>query len=84
MPCTRGFTRKEYIIEMDQELAKGQAVFNGQYTCMGIHTHTHTHTHARTHAGQYTCMGIHTHTQTHTHTHTRTPTERDLERGQLK
>ncbi|XP_035509848.1 cadherin-2-like [Morone saxatilis] len=28
LPCTRGFTQKEYIIEMDQELAKGHAVFN--------------------------------------------------------
>uniref|UniRef100_A0A3B4YUC1 Cadherin-2-like n=1 Tax=Stegastes partitus TaxID=144197 RepID=A0A3B4YUC1_9TELE len=28
LPCTRGFTQEEYIIEMDQELAKGQAVFN--------------------------------------------------------
>ena len=36
-PCMRGFTQKEYIIEVDQELAKGQAVFNGQYT----HTHAH-------------------------------------------
>ncbi|XP_028260158.1 cadherin-2-like [Parambassis ranga] len=27
-PCTRGFTQEEYIIEMDQELTKGQAVFN--------------------------------------------------------
>lgn len=38
LPCTRGFTQKEYIIEMDQELAKGQAVFNGQ------HTHPHSQT----------------------------------------
>ncbi|XP_023155048.2 cadherin-2-like [Amphiprion ocellaris] len=28
LPCTRGFTQEEYIIAMDQELAKGQAVFN--------------------------------------------------------
>ncbi|KAI3368254.1 hypothetical protein L3Q82_007820 [Scortum barcoo] len=30
LPCTRGFTQKEYIIEMDQELAEGQAVFNDE------------------------------------------------------
>ncbi|XP_030289249.1 cadherin-2-like [Sparus aurata] len=36
LPCTRGFTRKEYIIEMDQELAKGQAVFNVSFMdCSG-------------------------------------------------
>lgn len=38
LPCTRGFTQKEYITEMDRELAEGQAVFNGQCA----HTHTHT------------------------------------------
>ncbi|KAM8746123.1 cadherin-2-like isoform 2-T2 [Acanthopagrus schlegelii] len=36
LPCTRGFTQKEYIIEMDQELAKGQAVFNVSFMdCSG-------------------------------------------------
>lgn len=30
--CLRGFTREEDIVEVDQELAKGQAVFNGQST----------------------------------------------------
>lgn len=34
-PCTRGFTQKEYIIEMDQELAKGQAVFNASFSDCG-------------------------------------------------
>lgn len=34
-PCTRGFTQEEYIIEMDQELAKGQAVFNVSFTDCG-------------------------------------------------
>ncbi|XP_029989107.1 cadherin-2-like [Sphaeramia orbicularis] len=33
--CTRGFTQEEYIIEMDQELAKGQAVFNVSFTDCG-------------------------------------------------
>ncbi|XP_068174816.1 cadherin-2-like [Antennarius striatus] len=28
LPCTRGFTQMEHTIEMDRELAKGQAVFN--------------------------------------------------------
>ncbi|XP_041790731.1 cadherin-2-like [Chelmon rostratus] len=35
LPCTRGFTQKEYIIEMDQELAKGQAVFNVSFMDCG-------------------------------------------------
>ncbi|XP_042272323.1 cadherin-2-like isoform X2 [Thunnus maccoyii] len=30
----RGFTQEEYIIEMDQELAEGQAVFNSQLSFM--------------------------------------------------
>ncbi|KAM8890327.1 cadherin-2-like [Synchiropus picturatus] len=28
LPCVRGFTQEEYFIQVDQELAKGQAVFN--------------------------------------------------------
>lgn len=36
LPCERGFTQTEHIIRARQELAKGQAVFNGK------HTHTHT------------------------------------------
>ncbi|XP_041647141.1 cadherin-2-like isoform X2 [Cheilinus undulatus] len=35
LPCMRGFTQKEYIIEMDQELAKGQAVFNVSFVDCG-------------------------------------------------
>ncbi|KAM9357994.1 cadherin-2-like [Symphorus nematophorus] len=35
LPCMRGFTQKEYIIEVDQELAKGQAVFNVSFTDCG-------------------------------------------------
>ncbi|CAJ1064697.1 cadherin-2-like [Xyrichtys novacula] len=35
LPCMRGFTQKEYIIEMDQELAKGQAVFNVSFMDCG-------------------------------------------------
>ncbi|XP_041862123.1 cadherin-2-like [Melanotaenia boesemani] len=35
LPCTRGFTQEEYIIEMDQELAKGQAVFNVTFVDCG-------------------------------------------------
>lgn len=36
LPCTRGFTQKEYMIEMDQELEKGQAVFNVSFMdCAG-------------------------------------------------
>ncbi|XP_074523773.1 cadherin-2-like [Halichoeres trimaculatus] len=35
LPCVRGFTQKEYIIEMDQELAKGQAVFNVSFVDCG-------------------------------------------------
>ncbi|XP_039984138.1 cadherin-2-like isoform X2 [Xiphias gladius] len=31
----RGFTKEKYIIEMDQELAKGQAVFNMSFTDCG-------------------------------------------------
>ncbi|XP_067454081.1 cadherin-2-like [Thunnus thynnus] len=34
LPCMRGFTQEEYIIEMDQELAEGQAVFNSQLSFM--------------------------------------------------
>ncbi|XP_044055092.1 cadherin-2-like isoform X2 [Siniperca chuatsi] len=35
LPCTRGFTQKEYIIEMDQELAEGQVVFNVSFMDCG-------------------------------------------------
>ncbi|XP_070816702.1 cadherin-2-like [Chaetodon trifascialis] len=35
LPCTRGFTQKEYIIEVDQELAKGQAIFNVSFMDCG-------------------------------------------------
>ncbi|KAM7012966.1 cadherin-2-like isoform 1-T1 [Tautogolabrus adspersus] len=35
LPCMRGFSQKEYIIEMDQELAKGQAVFNVSFVDCG-------------------------------------------------
>ncbi|TKS74180.1 Cadherin-2 Neural cadherin [Collichthys lucidus] len=35
LPCTRGFTEKEYIIEMEQELAKGQAIFNVSFMDCG-------------------------------------------------
>ncbi|XP_070764586.1 cadherin-2-like [Enoplosus armatus] len=35
LPCTRGFTQKEYIIEVDQELAEGQAVFNVSFMDCG-------------------------------------------------
>lgn len=35
LPCTRGFSQEEYIIEMDQELAKGQAVFNVSFMNCG-------------------------------------------------
>ncbi|KAM7388838.1 hypothetical protein PAMP_024985 [Pampus punctatissimus] len=31
LPCMRGFTQKEYILKMDKELAKGQAIFNEGY-----------------------------------------------------
>ncbi|XP_020502015.1 cadherin-2 [Labrus bergylta] len=34
-PCMRGFSQKEYIIETDQELAKGQAVFNVSFVDCG-------------------------------------------------
>ncbi|KAM9849263.1 cadherin-2-like [Aulostomus maculatus] len=34
-PCMRGFTKEDYIIEMDQELAKGQAFFNVSFTECG-------------------------------------------------
>lgn len=30
--CERGFTREEYIIQMEQGLERGQALCNGQYT----------------------------------------------------
>ncbi|XP_040896662.1 cadherin-2-like [Toxotes jaculatrix] len=33
--CTRGFTQEEYIMEMDQELAKGHAVFNMSFMDCG-------------------------------------------------
>ncbi|XP_058494075.1 cadherin-2-like isoform X1 [Solea solea] len=33
--CTRGFTQEEYIIQMDQELEKGQAVFNVSFMDCG-------------------------------------------------
>ncbi|XP_030582622.1 cadherin-2-like [Archocentrus centrarchus] len=35
LPCTRGFTQEEYIIKMDPELAKGQAVFNVSFRDCG-------------------------------------------------
>ncbi|XP_018557351.2 LOW QUALITY PROTEIN: cadherin-2-like, partial [Lates calcarifer] len=36
LPCRRGFTQGEYIIEVDQELVKGQAVFNVSFMdCSG-------------------------------------------------
>ncbi|XP_070688101.1 cadherin-2-like [Pempheris klunzingeri] len=35
LPCVRGFTQREYIIETDQELAKGQAVFNVSFVDCG-------------------------------------------------
>ncbi|CAK6979119.1 cadherin-2-like [Scomber scombrus] len=35
LPCVRGFTQEEYIIQMDQELAKGQAVFNVSFMNCG-------------------------------------------------
>ncbi|XP_036971331.1 cadherin-2-like isoform X1 [Acanthopagrus latus] len=44
LPCTRGFTQKEYIIEMDQELAKGQAVFNVTKTSGPLPLHSRTET----------------------------------------
>ncbi|XP_032381673.1 cadherin-2 [Etheostoma spectabile] len=35
LPCTRGFTQEEYIIRTEQELAKGQAVFNVSFMDCG-------------------------------------------------
>ncbi|XP_023249209.1 cadherin-2-like [Seriola lalandi dorsalis] len=35
LPCTRGFAQDEYIIDTDQELAKGQAVFNVSFMDCG-------------------------------------------------
>ncbi|XP_042078008.1 cadherin-2 [Haplochromis burtoni] len=35
LPCTRGFTQEEYIIEMEPELAKGQAVCNVSFLDCG-------------------------------------------------
>ncbi|TDH08223.1 hypothetical protein EPR50_G00095550 [Perca flavescens] len=35
LPCTRGFTQEEYIIHTEQELAKGQAVFNVSFVDCG-------------------------------------------------
>lgn len=35
LPCKRGFTQEEYIIETDEELAKGQAVFNVSFLDCG-------------------------------------------------
>ncbi|KAM3620246.1 uncharacterized protein V6R79_020404 [Siganus canaliculatus] len=35
LPCTRGFTQAEYIIETDQELVKGQAVVNVSFADCG-------------------------------------------------
>ncbi|XP_054480066.1 cadherin-2-like [Anoplopoma fimbria] len=35
VPCTRGFTQEEYVIEADRELAKGQAVFNVSFMDCG-------------------------------------------------
>uniref|UniRef100_A0A3Q3RBQ0 Cadherin domain-containing protein n=1 Tax=Monopterus albus TaxID=43700 RepID=A0A3Q3RBQ0_MONAL len=35
LPCTRGFIQEEYIIKMDQELAKGEAVFNVSFMDCG-------------------------------------------------
>ncbi|KAF3691359.1 Cadherin-2 Neural cadherin [Channa argus] len=35
LPCMRGFTQEEYIIETDRELAKGQAVFNVSFMDCG-------------------------------------------------
>ncbi|XP_034386642.1 cadherin-2-like [Cyclopterus lumpus] len=35
LPCTRGFTQEDYVIEVDRELAKGQAVFNVSFTDCG-------------------------------------------------
>nr|XP_010789033.1 PREDICTED: protocadherin-15-like [Notothenia coriiceps] len=32
LQCRRGFTQEEYIIQTDQELAKGQAVFNACFS----------------------------------------------------
>ncbi|KAK9520001.1 hypothetical protein VZT92_022688 [Zoarces viviparus] len=34
-PCTRCFTQQEYVIEVDQELAKGQPVFNVSFVDCG-------------------------------------------------
>ncbi|XP_034736462.1 cadherin-2-like [Etheostoma cragini] len=35
LPCTRGFTQEEYFIRTEQELAKGQAVFNVSFMDCG-------------------------------------------------
>ncbi|XP_034003674.1 cadherin-2-like [Trematomus bernacchii] len=35
LPCRRGFTQEEYIIQTDQELARGQAVFNVSFMDCG-------------------------------------------------
>ncbi|XP_071342915.1 cadherin-2-like isoform X3 [Trachinotus anak] len=35
LPCMRGFTQDEFIIETDQELAKGQAVYNMSFMDCG-------------------------------------------------
>ncbi|KAF1386037.1 hypothetical protein PFLUV_G00114010 [Perca fluviatilis] len=35
LPCTRGFTQEEYVIHTEQELAKGQAVFNVSFVDCG-------------------------------------------------
>ncbi|KAL3978928.1 galactoside alpha-1,3-fucosyltransferase 7 [Sarotherodon galilaeus] len=35
LPCTRGFTQEEYIIEVEPELAKGQAVCNVSFQVCG-------------------------------------------------
>uniref|UniRef100_A0AAX7TZ90 Cadherin domain-containing protein n=1 Tax=Astatotilapia calliptera TaxID=8154 RepID=A0AAX7TZ90_ASTCA len=35
LPCMRGFTQEEYIIEMEPELAKGQAVYNVSFLDCG-------------------------------------------------